>query len=261
MNHLTEEELLMHHYRDAEAPAGAEQHVAGCEHCRAQLEAIGRVLASVEGAPVPERDEGYGAEVWRRLAPRLDDRGPSQAWRGFDWQAWLQPQRLAWAGAMTVLLVAAFLAGRYFQPQPVDVAIGNGAPAAQVRERILIVAVGDHLERSQMILAELANAPAGAGRVDISTEQQRAGDLVENNRLYRQTAVREGDAGTAALLEELERVLLEIARSPSEISSAELTRLQQRIEARGILFKVRVVGSQLRKQGRQPLPPASQSKS
>ncbi len=260
MNHLTEEELTLHYYRDAEAPAGAEQHVAECEHCRAQLEAIGRVLASVEGARVPERGENYGAEVWRRLAPRLDDRNASRGWFGFDWQGWLQPQRLAWAGAMAVLLVAAFLAGRLWQPRGVDVAGGTGVPAAQVRERILIVAVGDHLERSQMILAELANAPADARQVNILLEQQRAEDLVESNRLFRQTATREGDASTAALLEELERVLLEIARSPSDISGAELARLQKRIEARGILFKVRVVGSQMRKQGRQPLPaPGSQS--
>ena len=51
----------------------------------------------------------------------------------------------------------------------------------------------------------------------------------------------------------LERVLLEIARSPSAISSAELAALQRRIESRGILFKVRVIGSQMREREQEPL--------
>jgi len=82
--------------------------------------------------------------------------------------------------------------------------------------------------------------------VDISAEQQRAQDLVEANRLYRQTATRTGDSTLVDVLDELERVLVEIAHSPAQLSSAQLNEIQQRIEARGILFKVRVIGSDVR---------------
>jgi hypothetical protein len=108
-----------------------------------------------------------------------------------------------------------------------------------------LVAVGDHLQRSEMVLIELMNAE-GNGTVDISAEQGWAEELVAANRLYRQTASRSGEAGVASVLEELERMLLEIAHSPSEVSSSELEAFRQRIEARGILFKVRVIGSQVR---------------
>jgi hypothetical protein len=115
-----------------------------------------------------------------------------------------------------------------------------------VRERVLLVAVGDHLERSRMVLVELANAGApAAGRLDISYEQKTAEDLLESNRLYRQTAATNGDVATAALLEELERVLLEIAHSPSEVSARQLEELRRQIEDRGILFKVKVFGSRV----------------
>jgi hypothetical protein len=50
---------------------------------------------------------------------------------------------------------------------------------------------------------------------------------------------------TAALLEELERVLLEIAHSPSEVSAHQLEELRRQIEDRGILFKVKIFGSQV----------------
>jgi hypothetical protein len=111
---------------------------------------------------------------------------------------------------------------------------------------VLLVAVGDHLERSSMVLVELANAgtPA-AGRLDISYEQKTAEDLLESNRLYRQTAATNGDVATATLLEELERVLLDIAHSPSEVSARQLEELRKQIEDRGILFKVKIFGSQV----------------
>jgi hypothetical protein len=96
-----------------------------------------------------------------------------------------------------------------------------------------------------MVLIELMNAE-GNGTVDISAEQGRAEELVVANRLYRQTASRSGETGVASVLEELERMLLEIAHSPSEVASSELEAFRQRIEARGILFKVRVIGSQVR---------------
>ncbi|MGH9721855.1 MAG: hypothetical protein ACRD8O_16735, partial [Bryobacteraceae bacterium] len=148
------------------------------------------------------------------------------------------------AGAIAAMVVFAFLAGR-FTHKPVPSGPGPVAASGQVRERILLVALGDHLERSQMVLIELANASPELAR-DITGEQERAEDLISENRLYRQTALTAGETNVATVLDELERLLLEIAHSPSKISSPELTRLKERIEAAGLLFKVRVVESNLR---------------
>jgi hypothetical protein len=142
---------------------------------------------------------------------------------------------------MAGLVVAAFLAGRYYPKPPQSPQMAAG----QVRERILLVAVGDHLERSQMVLVELVNARPGQA-LDISSEQERAGDLVAENRLYRQTAARTGDASVAGVLDELEPVLLEIANGPARLTPDEVDKLRRRIEGDGILFKVRVVGSTVR---------------
>jgi hypothetical protein len=139
------------------------------------------------------------------------------------------------------LLIGAFLAGRYWQQR-------QSPPLAalppQARERILLVAVGDHLDRSQMLLIELEHAD-GKGPVDIAPEKKRAEDLVASNRLYRIAAARAGDAGLETVLDELERTLLQIAHSPSELTLAELVRMQRRTEAQGILFKIRVIRSQV----------------
>jgi hypothetical protein len=151
--------------------------------------------------------------------------------------------------AFAALLVVAFLAGRFY-PQARKPAQMAADP--QAGERILLVAVGDYLERSQMVLIELANAsPTGA--LDISAEQERAADLVSENRLYRQTAAHTGDAAVAGVLEELERVLLDITHAPSRISPGELEKLRQRLQAKGILFKIRVLGSNVASASRQKL--------
>jgi hypothetical protein len=122
------------------------------------------------------------------------------------------------------------------------------------RERILLVAVGQHLERSRMVLVELSNAP-GQGATDIRGEQEWATSLVAENRLYRQAASRSGDAAVASLLDELERVLLEVAHGPSVLSARQLEDLRLRIEERGLLFKVKVVEGQVRARARQAREP------
>jgi len=145
------------------------------------------------------------------------------------------------ASMLAASLVLAFLLGRHW-PQ----AVPPPAVSAAARERILLVAVGDHLERSEMLLLELVNAGADGKPVDISTEQQWAEELVGANRLYRQTVARSGDQGVASVLDELERLLVEIAHRPSSLKPAELDEFRQRIESRGLLFRVRVIETQVR---------------
>ena len=250
MKHLSEEQLVDFHYGEAEGRSEIEAHIRKCEPCRASHEALRLVLNAVDAAPVPERDEAYGARVWWRIEPKLEQRPR------FDWRAWLAPRRLALVGAMAALLVAVYFAGRL---SPRREQHATMPPISQpARERILLVAVGDHLDRSQMLLLELVNAEPekdhGAATVDISNEQERAEDLVTANRLYRQTALHSGDKAVASLLDELEPLLLDIAHSPSQVSGAQLDEIRKRIEARGIIFKVRVIGSEVREREKQAAP-------
>ncbi len=96
-----------------------------------------------------------------------------------------------------------------------------------------------------MVLVELMNRPAD-GSVDISASQEWARDLVPTNRLIRQTADEAGERVVADVLDDLERLLVEIANSPSRLSSAEFRQVRERIEAQGIVFKIRVLDTQVR---------------
>jgi anti-sigma factor RsiW len=261
MKHPNEEELIAYQDGDAMARKAIGPHVADCPECRVELERIDALLAAINTLPVPEPEEEYPQRVWQQIAPRLPQRRAGW-WRFLLSEphapGWFAPRRLVAAGAVMALVLCAFLAGRLSKPGS-----GTGTPtaadASNVRERILILAVGEHLGRSEMVLVELANAEPQAGgkkELNISGEQRRAEDLLEENRLYRQTALAQGDTALASVLDELERTLLDVAHSPQQVNAAQLKGIRERIESRGILFKVRVVGKELEQRGESSNAPA-----
>ena len=117
MTHLSEEQLVLYHYGEEKDAAAVGKHLAECEACRASYDALKQTFAAVDAVPVPPRDEAYGREVWARIEPRLDEP------QGFRWLDWFQPKRLALAGAMAVLLITAFLAGRFWPRSGGEVAL------------------------------------------------------------------------------------------------------------------------------------------
>jgi len=265
-SHPTGEELtFFHHERTNEtwkrkSPdlRRVSDHLAVCPECRAELARIEAVFAALNAMAVPDPGEDYGRRVWRQISGRLPEK--KMTW----WTALLAPRRLAAFGVVAAMIVAAFLAGRWIH-------VGVNMPPAVVqtdeaktRERVLWLAVGEHLGRSEMMLVELSNAQprvVGAKQVDISPEQRRAEDLLEENRLYRQSALQQGDTALVGVLDELQRVLLDVAHSPGEIAPAHLRSIQKRIDSQEILFKVRVVRQQLRERREsEPVPQRNTSK-
>ena len=241
MNHLSEEQLILHYYGEEGETLTVERHLEECGECRAAYGGLQRVLNVVDSLPVPDRSADYGARVWQRIEHRIPGR------RGF----WTFPMPWRWAAAGAAfagLLVAAFFAGRFYTPgRGTSRQIMANGNDSQTRERILLVAVGDYLERSQMVLIELANANP-RHPLDITDQQERAADLVSESRLYRQTAVHTGDTHVANVLDDLDRVLLEIAHAPSRLSPEQVEDFRRRLQADGILFKIRVLGSNVRSQ-------------
>jgi hypothetical protein len=255
MTHRSEEELIA--YLDGERNDREQiaAHLLECTECRAELTRIEAVFAALQTMPVPDPGEDYERRVWQQLAGRLPEK--SSHW----WEGLFVPRRLIAVGALAAAITLAFFAGRITtRHEPANASLDTG----KVRERVLVVAVGEHLGRSEMVLMELENAqPAQHGQksVDMSAAQRRAEDLLEENRLYRQTALRQGDQGMASTLDELERVLLDIANSPETVTPAQFESLRKRIEDRGILFKVRVVSQDLQQRNKQAKPEPAQNES
>ena len=224
MNHLSEEQLVDAYY--GAMTEDESRHLAECEECKALFEQQREVLDGMRAYPVPERGSGYGGEVWTKILPQL----PKQNQRQWAW--WLL------VPAFAAMLVLAFLVGRSTRSTAEVASIPEKA-----RERVLLLSLSEHLERTHIVLAQVENAG------DLSEERDRARELVGANRLLRQTAERLGDRKDAAVLEDLEHVLVEVANAPDAPTDRETQRVQQRIAQNELLFKVQVASSDARERG------------
>jgi hypothetical protein len=251
MKHPDDQQLIALYYGEAPRANAVTEHLRECASCRENFESLQHTLGALKNMPVPARDADYGSQVWYAITQRLDTpRKLPEPRHLFSFRL----HRFAAVGAMAALVVAAFFAGRYWPRKPIQTAVTN---PAQIRQGVLLVAVSDHLDHAQMVLMELVNADAEHGKpgtstatINISDEQQRAQELLASNRLYQQTAQQAGDAELENILDALEPVLLQIAHSPEEVSSQQFQQIQQRIQGAGILFKVRIVSSDVREKER-----------
>lgn len=209
MTHLDEDTLILYYYGEGDDLPSVKRHLRDCERCREDLEAITHDLGHIRSMDAPQRGADYGARVWRTIAPRLR---PQRA------------RRARLVAAAAILLAATFLVGRWSTRWQADFS------APDVRERILLVALGEHLSRSEVWLLEAVNAEGGVLGRDAARE------LVRESRLYRQTAYRVGDVTTVETLDELERLFLDATHGTT---SNEM--LKSRIEERDLLFKIRVL--------------------
>ena len=242
-NHLTEEDLILRYYGETDRADGprVDAHLAECGDCQAANAQLRRVLMLVETAAPVEARPGFERDVWARLEPQLPPSRSALRWTSslFGFPQW------ALAGAVAALVLVAFMAGRFSGGVPAGVTPDTGVVADASPDRVLHAAVGDHLDRTQMMLTELVNNDPDQADV-FAGEQARASDLVAANRLIRQSATQSGDAGVADVLDDLERVLLEIANAPADVTSNELSDLKARITAHDLLFRVRVIASEMR---------------
>jgi anti-sigma factor RsiW len=243
MSHIPEDLLIAVVLDEAEPRTRAEVnlHLAGCERCRHDAEEVRRVLRAAAIDEVPARAEDYGARVWARLEPRLPAAGKQPRWA--DRRRWLA------AAAAVLLAVSVFVVGRWtgapVEPTRDSAVREVSANPRSVRERVVLAAIGDHVERAERALVELAHT-TDEGTVDISAEQAWARQLLDANRLYRQSLQDVSSPALADLLGEIEPILLELVNSPSRLSEPDIRALQARIEERSLVFKLRVTGAQMR---------------
>jgi|SRR5262245_5372787 len=259
MRHYQEEDLILYYYGEGRKRPDIERHLDECGTCAATYREIAGTLSMMVEPPLPERGDQYGLEVWQRIRHKLPEQ--ELPW----WSLWFRGERLMLVAAAAVLVLAAFVAGRYLPREQAESespvattatapdggrsAAGGGGTAAD-RQRILLSSVADHLDRSARVLTDVMNTSDSR---DISAEQRWAEDLLTTSRLYRRDAEDAGEQSVASVLDDLERSLLEIVHSPSQINAADLEQIRRRIDAAALLFKVRVLSDELRQ--RESAPP------
>lgn len=231
MKHLSEEEQMEMYYD--EGSEEAKSHLKACRECAAEYAKFKRSLDAVKPEAVPQRGPEYGDFVWQALRPQLIPYEKKQAgWRG--WSVW---KTATAAAACLALLTAAFIGGRYWEHSK-----RNGPDVAsegQPQQRVVVVVLTDHLDRTERLLVQLNHADSG-DKAENAQLQTEARELLASNRLYRVSANKEGDPALAGALDRLERVLAEVANDP-HLTAADLDRVRKDMNTSGILFEVRVL--------------------
>jgi hypothetical protein len=142
------------------------------------------------------------------------------------------------AGACLLGIAAAFMGGSWWERSRSHPS--QAANPTQARERVVLVILDDHLDRSERLLVQLNHAGEERGELGDSL-QAEARQLLPDNRLYRQSISAGGDPIMTAALDHLERVLLEIANTPDKLSSADIARIEQAMNTDSLLFQIRVL--------------------
>jgi hypothetical protein len=248
--HPDEETLVLLFYGDTtpDEERALAAHLDSCAACQPVWQQIRTTLAAVDAAAVPEPPADFERVMWARVQGELESMKIAE-------RPWWSLRHLIPAAGLAAVLLAMFAIGRYWpgatpsepgqtEPQAVPV-----AAAATQSERALLVAMDDHLERSELLLVELMNAPANDA-LRLGFERATADDLLSSGRLYRQTATQTGNVYLAAMLEDLEAVLMEVARSPETLKAKDMNALRTRIEQDDLIFKVRVVTDEIRERQR-----------
>jgi hypothetical protein len=235
MKHCSEEELIDYYYR--EGGQACALHLDTCADCAESYAELRNVLAAVPTIEPPPRNEAYGKRVWGSLAGHLPARPRRTLWLGLGlWRG------LAYAAICLLIVAGAFFAGRVWEHRKPPVAAAH-APAP-ARPRVVIVLLGDHLDRTERLLVALKHADASNTEM-ISPLRDEARSLLEANRVCLQNTDEEDDPALAETLDHLDGLLSEIVNQPGGLTPETIARLQKEMRTEGLLFEVRVLRSKI----------------
>ena len=194
-------------------------------------------MGALDQVNVPEPDAAFEARMWARVSSQVPAHRPT----------WTFRQVLvvgAWAAVVGVIAGAGLTwqTARSVAAPPVETA--SAGRADDMRERVLLTALNDHFSQTEMLLVEVLNAPDSAR--EFQFERATADDLVTSGRLYRQTAIQNGNVQLAMMLDDIEGVLTDIAQESDRADARNVRTLKARIEDDDLLFKVRAVTTEVR---------------
>jgi hypothetical protein len=254
MSRISDDELVLYHYRDGLTPARIAEiddalFVDG--DLRRRMNALLRTLNEVDALVPPEADAGLESRVWDAIAPRLSTTTRETPLEDASrWRAWW---RHAWAPrplALAAVLLLAALGWRYGSqgpaPMPDGPPIATTAGDPRGGERLRSWYVAEHLRTTERVLQTSANVADGSA---LQPDRARIADLLAQNRIYQQAAERSGDQRTAALLRRVEPVLIDLANRTESGAIQEQDGWRAHLAQSDLLFQMRVTSSALERDG------------
>ncbi|HEY6552397.1 MAG TPA: zf-HC2 domain-containing protein [Vicinamibacteria bacterium] len=243
----------------ADALTGADRarvlsHLEACARCRVEYDETKRVLDLLEEDPLrPEVRHGDLPVSSSVLLARVEE-GIDRALAGPQAAPSRPPGAGRWAALAAALAMALGLPSLFERTTAPDPAGGASTPevsaaALQRLERnVAREQTARYLNEAQDVLATVASSPRDCDeterRVDVEAESRRSRELLARRALL--LDAHEGAvAGAQPVLDDVEQILREVASMEACVRFRDMERLQDEIERRQLLMKVRLMQREL----------------
>jgi hypothetical protein len=232
---------------DSEREAVA-SHLCSCRACTEELEAI-RALTDLQRSAAYDAAATRPPEFWNELLEEVDRRiapqQPSPAWyqRVADWfTPGRLPQRRLALGFAALLIVAssALITWTVLRQDPRTPVLAEkvSVPPTVHAEKTRLQ---KYLRKSRTLLVGVANMKVPEDEpADLRAERETSRALVSEARLLRQEPM---DVHSAQLINDLEKIQIELANMGPESSSPGVALIRHGIESNNLIFKIRMAES------------------
>jgi hypothetical protein len=236
------------------------EHLARCPECRAEAEAVERLLKETEAVRSEIRAAAASVD-WDALPALIANRAEAgskasgraaSALSPLGWFAFLRlrPALVGLLGGLIVGAAAMYFVLRASGPRPGQ---GPGFYASQefldraelemARRNTL-----DYLEKSQYVLLDVFDSAGEGSVVPAALSAERTRDLLSRKKYLNDQLDRFQMAKAKAICDQIEMLFLELAGISEEMSAAELQRIRDFVEERQILLKINLVRKELERE-------------
>ena len=221
-----------------------ERHVRRCAECAERLERM-RETCQALGPRAAEPSRLLPASYWENFAARVESQLPETAHRRLRFFDHIiasvghilqrRPRLaigtgVAVAAAVTLLLILRPATTIDLEP---EVHTAGTPPLGENAERL-----ESYLRQSRALLVGLTNRDVSSGRqFDLEPEQLASRRLLKESRYLRLQPL---DARSAGLVNDVEKIMIELANAKGTRTAPDLTLIQSGIRERNLLFKVRM---------------------
>ncbi len=221
-------------------------HLASCPDCAEEYQQLSWTLKVMDQRQAPAVDPAYWEGFWNRLSSRLEPE--KHRTRLPDWRAWFPPVAIPVRPAWVMVTAAVLLVATGIFIGRSTYLSRTGAPTharAAVLDPALVAEfntlAGRYLERSKVILLGMDNFDVSEDdlvTLDFSRQQLLSQELVHQGRELKMHQVAATNEGLRMLIEEIERILMQLANSEGEEQEWTIRLIQDGIEKNSILLKI-----------------------
>jgi len=235
-----------------------ESHLRSCPACRVELELLQRTVESAE-AMKPELAKALASVDWEETSEKVvaavwDKKQRPRALPQRE-RFWLFSPRLrpVLAGLLLGILIGAVASWLVFRGRPLENRGGASFFASKefldrVDLEIARRETLDYLEKSQSVLLEFAQSSSADGRFRLNeAAAQKARELLSKKKFLNPQLEKAQMAKAKEICDQIELLFYELAVVSESLSEAERQEIQNLIEDKSLLLKIRLLKKELQK--------------